>query len=120
MLPQRQQRGAFGLLGRRERFPFRTADAAEEDGIRRLADRERFGRQRVAVAVDGCAPHERTVQMELEREFFPHGAEHVEGFGHDLGADAVTGENCDLVVGHGERQKVEGGTPKVKRRPKKD
>ncbi len=104
MFPQRQQRGAFGLLGGREGFPFRSADAAEEDGVGRLTGGERFGRQRVAVAVDGRAADERAVQMEVEREFLPHGAEDVEGFGHDLGADAVTGENCDLVVRHGERR----------------
>ena len=55
MFAQRQERGPLRLCDRRQRFPFRSADRAEEDGVARLADLQRFGRQRRAVPVDGRA-----------------------------------------------------------------
>ena len=91
------------------------SDAILFGSVGGLANGQRFGRQCVAVAVDGRAADERAVQMEVEREFRPHGAEDVEGFGHHLGADAVTGEHCDLVVRHGESREVSANYADLRR-----
>jgi hypothetical protein len=100
VLAQRQQRGALGLLVGRERFPFRPADGAEEDGLRVAATLESVGRERLAKLVDGGAPHGKFLGFDGEVEVLGGGAEEVEADGHDFGADAVTGENGDFVRFH--------------------
>ena len=91
MLAQRQQRGALGLLVRRQRFPFRSADGAEENRVRLAADAQRLRRQRLAVDIDGGAADARFRESKVEAEFRLDRGEHAARFGHDFGADAVAG-----------------------------
>ena len=98
MLAQRQQRTALRLDVRREVLPFRSADRAEENGVRLFRGGYRFRRQRVARGIDRRAADEVLRAGNREAEFGFHGVENADGLGHDFGANAVSGEDRDAVL----------------------
>jgi len=100
MFTQWQEGGALGLLVGIEFFPFRATDGAEKDGIGGPAGFEGIRGQGVALSIDGGATDETFGKIELKREFFADGGEDAKGFGHDFGADAVPGEDCDFKGAH--------------------
>jgi hypothetical protein len=97
MFAQGQQRGALRLLVRRQAFPFRAADGAEENRLGRAATFERGGRQGGVKLVDGGAADGVVLRLDLETETFRGGVEDVEADSHDFGPNAVTGEDGDFV-----------------------
>ena len=111
MLAQRQQRTALGLEIRRERLPFRTTDRTEEDRIGRLAGFHRVFGQRMSAIIEGRAADELFLERELDPETLGNFPEHLAGFGHHFGADAVSWQHRDLVgFTHGPRPKT--GSPR--------
>ena len=114
----------LGPLVGGEGIPLVAADGGEEDGVGGLARGEGLGGQGHAGGVDRGAAHEALGEVEGD---VPLGADLDEDFlrdGHDLGADAVAGEEGDLVVlgrggdaegaaraghGHPDRRLADGG-----------
>ena len=99
LLAQPQQRGAFGafLLGD-GRVAVRQAHRAEQDAIRRLAQRERGVGQRLAGGVNARPADRRFGDLHRQRKFFLHHAQHLDGFAHDLGADAVARQRRNVQI----------------------
>jgi hypothetical protein len=52
------------------------------------------------MGVDRGAPDQAFRELELDRKFTADGGEDAEGFGHHLGPDAISGEDCDLEGAH--------------------
>ncbi len=101
VLANGQECTALGLLIRRELFPLRAADGAEEDGVAGFAGFDGFFRQRLAHGVDGGTTDEFVVIVEREAGTAGDGVEDAKGLGHDFWADAVAGEDCEVVgFGH--------------------
>jgi hypothetical protein len=101
MLSQRQQSAALGLLIGRELFPLRAADAAKEDGIGLFAGFDGLFGERLAHGINGGTADEFVVVVEVEAGTAGDGVEDANGFGHDFRADAVAGEDCEVVgFGH--------------------
>jgi hypothetical protein len=84
-----------GLLGAQrpvELVVLPVADGAEQHRVGFLGELERRFGQRMAVRLVGRAADQRRFHLELQVEH----VEHLDGFRHDFGADAVTRENCDF------------------------
>jgi hypothetical protein len=96
VLAQWKKGGALRLLIGREAFPLGTADRAEENGVGGAACLQRGLGEGVAVGVDGRASDEALGEGELEGEFLGDRGQDAEGFGHDFGTDAVTGEDSNF------------------------
>ncbi len=75
--------------------PLRPAHGREQDGVRAPAGVEHLVRERRAVGVDRSSAHEPLVELELTDR-----VEELARRGHDLGPDAVTGQEDDSL-GHG-------------------
>ena len=91
VLPQRKQGTALRLDVRGQALPFRAADGAEQNRIRRLAGFHRRLRQRVAAVVDGRAADKVLGALDLEIEFPLHRIQHAQRLDHHFRADAVAG-----------------------------
>jgi hypothetical protein len=98
MFAQRKERAALGLDVGWQGFPFWSTDGAEENRVRGLAGGDGFRRKRVSGGIDGCSADEVLCAGDGESEFRLNGVEKAEGFGHDFGADAVSGEDRDAVA----------------------
>ncbi len=99
-----QQGAALGLLVHRDLLGslVAQADGPLDDRIRRVAHRDRGFRKRAAVIEPGLAAEGGLVEIEgdiviaLVDQF-----QNLDGFPHDFRADAVAGQNGDLVMLHG-------------------
>ena len=80
------------------RVPLRPADRPEQDRVGRPRDGERLVGQRRSRRVDGRAADERFGVGERVPEPGRDSVEHLDGLGGDLGADAVTRQDRDLVA----------------------
>ena len=98
---QAQQRG----LGphRRVRTPLRSADRAEQDGVRGKAARKRMRRQSVAVRVDRRSAEGKVFERELVATGALDGLQHAQTLGHHLGADAIAPKHRDARLHAGRR-----------------
>ena len=96
-LSQGKKRAHFGTGLVRERVPLRAAHGAEQDGVGLVAGFDGFVGQRPAAGVDGGAAHEALLAGDREAESLRGGVHDLEGFGHDFGADAVAGEDGDVM-----------------------
>ena len=95
MLAERQKRSALGLFVGGKRFPLRSTDGSEEDGIRRLAGCERLWRQCAAYRIDGRSPDQLVVKFEGDGKFFRSRLEHTKALGHDFRPDSITSQYGD-------------------------
>ena len=84
------------------------SDGGEEDGVGRLARGEGLGGEGHARGVDGGAAHERLGEVERDVVLRAHLHEDLLRDLHDLGADAVAGEEGHVVV-LGRRRAREAG-----------
>ena len=100
MFAQREQRRAFGLLRRREAFPFRTAHAAEEDGVRPFANGEGFRRQRVPKLVDRGPADGGRHQVKAEVMLLGRRVQDAQRLVHHLRPDPVPGQHRNLKIRH--------------------
>ncbi|MNN76610.1 hypothetical protein D3C81_1930080 [compost metagenome] len=69
-----------------------VAHGAEQDGIGLLGQLQRVLGQRMAFGLVAGAAHGRRFQFECLVE----GVEHLDGFGNDLGTNAVARQDCNL------------------------
>jgi hypothetical protein len=101
MFAQGEESAAFGLLVRREFFPLRTADGAEQDGVAGFTGGDGFSGESLAHGVDGSTANELVVVFKGEAGTGGDGVEDFERLGHDFRADAVSGEDCEFErAGH--------------------
>ena len=77
--------------------PLGAADGAKENGFGLVAGFKRLGWERRAARIDRRAPDERFGLRHFKAEALGRGVKHLERFAHDFGADAVAGENCDVM-----------------------
>ena len=101
LLAQPQQGRAFGafFLGNR-RVAIRQTDRAKQDGVGFFAERERGLRQGLAGRVNARPADGGFGKFQRETKFLFGGAQNLDGFTHDFGADAVAGEDCDVETFH--------------------
>ena len=93
---QAEQR-LFRTLFARHLVPLGTADRTKQHGIRVFADFDGLIGQRDAVCVDRAAARKHLLIMEGVAELLADFIEHLHGLGHDLRADAVALDDCDIV-----------------------
>jgi len=89
------QNGLFGAQGPVELVVLPVAHGAKQHRIGRFGQGQRGLGQGVAVRVVGGAAHQGLLHLEGQAQ----GLEHLDRFGHDFGADAVTRENCNFHGG---------------------
>ena len=96
-LSQGEQRAHFGAGLVRERVPLRAAHGAEQNGVGPVAGLDGFVGQRPAAGVDGGAADQALVAGDREAEFLRRCVHDLQCLGHDFGADAVAGEDGDVM-----------------------
>ena len=74
---------------------------AEENGVVLLADFHGVFGEAGAHGVVGRAAHEAVGVLEAVAELGADLVEDLDGFGNDFRADAVAGDDCNAVGGHG-------------------
>jgi hypothetical protein len=100
LLPEPQQAGlGADLVG--DLVPLRPADRAEDDGVGGLGLGEHLVGQRRAVLVDRATAAERLLGLELGLGFLGQERDQPVDLGHHLGADAVAGQEEQVVGRHG-------------------
>lgn len=99
MLAKGKKGGALRLLIGWERFPFGSADAAEKDRVAFFTGSKGFRRERGAVMIDGDTADPMLGELQIEGKTRSDDVENATGLGHDLGPDAVAGEDSDVVGG---------------------
>ena len=82
----------------------RVADGSEQHGVRALTGSEGRRRQRGESLTERSAAYRIRLERQLAPESARDGFEHEPGRGHDLGADAVAGQQNDRVT-HGDSRK---------------
>ena len=87
----------FRAFFARHLVPLWAADCAEQHGIRAFADLDGLLGQRDAVCVDRAAAREHLLIMEGVAELLTDFIQHLHGLGHDLRADAVALDDCDMI-----------------------
>jgi hypothetical protein len=92
-------------LSRGQGVPLVPADGREQHRVGGLARREGLGGEGHAGGVDGGAAHERLREVEVDVVLRAHLLEHLARGLHDLGADAVAGQQGDLVRFRGRRHR---------------
>ena len=92
------EQALFGPFG--AAIPFRTANRAEEDGVRAAACGERSLRQRIAGGVDRGAADRVNIERETAIVQIADGGEYVARDSRHFGADAVTRQQDDVVGFH--------------------
>ena len=91
------QQALFGAhLGRRIVVELRVAHACKEHSISRLAHLEGLFGEGVAHLVDGMGAAKGFRISHLVAELLGYCTEHGHALLHNLGADTVTGQNCDV------------------------
>ena len=92
------EEAGLGALRGRERVELVVADGSEEDGVGGEGEVEGGLREWRAGLGDGDAADEGFGEGEGMAAEFGDGTEDVDGFGGDLGADAVAGKDCDVEL----------------------
>ena len=91
------QQSLFGThLGRGVVVELRVAHAGKEHGIGSLARLEGLFGEGVAHLVDGMSAAKRFLVSHLVAELLGDSAEHRHALLHNLGADTITGQDCNL------------------------
>ena len=83
--------------------PLRATYRSKQNRIRCVGGIERCLRQRFARCIDGATADKGIFAREVDIVLLAYGIQHLYAFGHDFGADAVTGQRADLIrLGHSE------------------
>jgi hypothetical protein len=85
----------------RHAVPFRPADRAEDDRVNRFRPGHGLVGDRDLVGVVGTAADQSVLGLERAHAVGVHPRDQLFDLGHDLGADAVAGEQKELVGRHG-------------------
>ena len=80
--------------------PFRAADRRQQHRVGGLRARHVGVADRLAMRVEGAAADQPLFSLEACAALFVEEGDHLLRFGHHLGADAVAGEQENLVRGH--------------------
>ena len=96
MLAQRQQRRTLRLLIGRQAFPLGAAHRTKQDRIRACANVQGLLGQGLAMVVNGNAAHVSTAIFQGKSKALLRHIQNLDGLGHDLGADTVSGQNSYL------------------------
>ena len=78
--------------------PLRTADGAEENGIRATTQFKCRCRQWVTIRIEGCTAHSRFLQLELVIEPSRHRLQAAYAFGNHFRSDAVPRQDGDQAL----------------------
>ena len=94
------QQARFGAHVVRHAVPFRSADRAEQHGIGGFGLRHRLVGHGDLVGVVGRAADQRFLGLEPGDPALVHPGDHALDLAHDLGADAIAGEEQKIDRGH--------------------
>lgn len=98
MFSQRQQSSAFRLFIGGKMLPFGTAHGAEQNGIRLFAGANGFFGKGLAAVVNARTPHKSLLAAYSEAELAAYGIQNLQGLCHNLGPDAVAGQDSNMMV----------------------
>lgn len=98
MLSQRQQGAAFRLFIGGQVFPLGTAHGAEQNGIRLFTGADGLLGKGLAAMVDARAAHESLLAAHGKSKLGAHRVQNLQGLRHNLGPDAVAGQNSNMMV----------------------
>lgn len=98
MLSQRQQGAALRLFIGGKVLPLGAAYGAEQDGVRLFTGSDGLFRKGLAAMVDARAAHKSLLAAHGKSKLGTYGVQNLQGLRHDLGPDAVAGQNSNMMV----------------------
>ena len=98
MFSQRQQGSAFWLFIGGEMLPFGTAHGAEQNGVRLFAGTNGFFGKSLAAVVNARTPYKCLLAAYGKAKLAAYGIQNLQSLCHDLGPDAVAGQDSNMMV----------------------